>query len=88
MPAEAIGVIAFGELSVHGWDLAQGAGVPFDPDPAGIPAFYELTSGFLGGPNGDQMRGEAFGPAVDVPDDAPIFDRALGVLGRDPHWKA
>jgi uncharacterized protein (TIGR03086 family) len=87
MPAEAIGVITFGELSVHGWDLAQGTGIPFDPDPAGLEAFYELTSGFLGGPNGDEMRGTAFGPAVAVPEAAPTFERALGVLGRDPHWK-
>jgi uncharacterized protein (TIGR03086 family) len=88
MPAEAIGVITFGELSVHGWDLAQGTGIPFDPDPAGLEPFLELTSGFLNGPNGDAMRGTAFGPAVAVPDDAPVFERALGVLGRDPHWKA
>jgi uncharacterized protein (TIGR03086 family) len=88
MPAEAIGVITFGELSVHAWDLSQGTGISFDPDTAGLDAFYELTSGFLGGPNGDAMRGTAFGPAVDVPDDAPTFERALGVLGRDPRWKA
>jgi uncharacterized protein (TIGR03086 family) len=88
MPAEAIGVITFGELSVHAWDLAQGSGIPFDPDPAGIEALFELTSGFLGGPDGDAMRGTAFGPAVDVPGDAAVFERTLGVLGRDPHWKA
>lgn len=88
MPAEAIGVIAYGELTVHGWDLSQGTGIAFDPDPAGLDALYELTSGFLGGPNGDAMRGTAFGPAVDVADDAPILDRTLGVLGRDPQWKA
>ena len=88
MPAEAIGVITFGEMTVHAWDLSQGTGIPFDPDPTGLEAFYELTSGFLGGPNGDAMRGTAFGPAVDVPEDAPIFERALGVLGRDPRWKA
>lgn len=88
MPAEAIGVITFGELSVHAWDLSQATGIPFDPDPAGVEAFYELTSGFLGGPDGDQMRGTAFGPAVPVAENAPIFERALGVLGRDPRWKA
>ena len=88
MPAEAIGVIAYGELTVHAWDLSQGSGIPFDPDPAGIEALFELTSGFLGGPNGDAMRGTAFGPEVDVADDAPTFERTLGVLGRDPHWKA
>ena len=87
MPAEAVGVIAYGELTVHAWDLSQGSGIPFDPDPAGIEALFELTSGFLGGPNGDAMRGTAFGPAVDVADDAPTFERVLGVLGRDPSWK-
>src|SRR4051794_20539804 len=87
-PAEFIGVICFGELSVHGWDLAQGSGIPFDPDPAGLPPLYELTSQALTGPNGDAMRGAAFGPAVPVADDAPIFERTLGVLGRDPRWKA
>lgn len=88
MPAEMIGVIAYGELTVHSWDLAQGSGIPFDPDPAGIDALYEVTSGALGGPNGDAMRGTAFGPAVPVGDEAPVFERTLGVLGRDPHWKS
>ena len=85
-PAEMIGVMAFGELSVHGWDLARGANRSFEPDPSGVDALHEVTSGALGGPNGDAMRGTAFGPAVPVPDDAPTFDRTLGVLGRDPHW--
>lgn len=86
-PAEVMGVIAFGELSVHGWDLSQGSGIPFEPDPTGITALYELTSQSFTGPNGEAMRGTAFGPAVPVADDAPIFERTLGVLGRDPHWK-
>ena len=86
MPAEAIGVICFGELSVHGWDVAKGSGVDFEPDPAGVETLYAVTSGFLGGPGGDEMRGTAFGPAVPVPDDAPTFDKALGILGRDPNW--
>lgn len=87
-PAEVIGVICFGELSVHGWDLSRGSGIPFDPDPSGVDALYAVTSGAMGGPNSEEIRGTAFGPAVEVADDAPVFERALGVLGRDPHWRA
>jgi hypothetical protein len=30
---------------------------------------------------------EGFKDAVPVPDDAPAFDRALALSGRDPQWK-
>jgi hypothetical protein len=29
-----------------------------------------------------------FGPLVPVPDDAPLFDRLIGLTGRDPSWHA
>lgn len=29
-----------------------------------------------------------YGPVVAVPADAPLQDRVLGLLGRDPHWIA
>jgi uncharacterized protein (TIGR03086 family) len=87
-PAEVIGVVTFGELSVHGWDLSKGTGIRFDPDPTGVAALHELATTTFAGPNGGAMRGTAFGPAVAVADDAGLFDRTLGVLGRNPSWKA
>ena len=32
-------------------------------------------------------RAGLFGPVVKVPDDAPAFDRVLGLAGRDPGWR-
>lgn len=85
-PADFIGVITFGELSVHAWDLSKGTGLPFEPDPTGIGVLYEVTAVTLGGANGDAMRGSAFGPPVPVERDSDVFDRTLGILGRDPRW--
>ena len=30
---------------------------------------------------------QGFAAVVPVPDDAPAFDRALALAGRDPQWK-
>jgi hypothetical protein len=27
-----------------------------------------------------------YGPAVPVPDDAPVVDQLIGFIGRDPAW--
>ena len=41
-------------------------------------------------PDVPQLRGPGapFGPRIDVPADAPPFDRLLGLLGRAPDWTA
>ena len=28
-----------------------------------------------------------YGPAVPAPEDAPVQDRMIGFIGRDPYWK-
>ncbi len=29
-----------------------------------------------------------FGPVLDIPADAPLLDRVIGLSGRDPSWSA
>lgn len=85
LPGAVAGIITFGELTVHGWDLARATGLRFEPDPAGLDALFELASETRG-PGSDVPPGTAFGPVVPVPADAPVIDRVLGLLGRDPGW--
>ena len=83
MPAAEIAVVTLNELVVHGWDLARSTGQPYEPDPADVAAIL----GFLEAFASDEGTPGLFGPAVRVPDDAPAFDRALGLSGRDPGWR-
>jgi uncharacterized protein (TIGR03086 family) len=87
LPSEVAGIVTFGELSVHGWDLAQATGMAFAPDPDGVGPLFELVRQTFEGGN-DARRGPAFGPAVPVAETEPIFDQTLGLLGRDPRWSA
>jgi uncharacterized protein (TIGR03086 family) len=77
------------DLPQHGWDLAMATG----QDATIAPEEIEL----IWGPGDPEQQEKAFGwqraqgwygPRVAVPDDAPLQDRVLGLLGRDPHWRA
>lgn len=86
-PAQLIGIVTFGELLVHGWDLARATDQRFDPDPETlVPLYDQVVSRF--GSGDDSARGRAFAPAVPVPSDASRLDQILGLLGRDPAWTA
>ena len=65
-------------------DLARATGQPYDPDPRDVAAILPFLEAF----GSEQGVPGLFGPAVPVPDDAPAFDRALGLSGRDPAWRA
>jgi uncharacterized protein (TIGR03086 family) len=82
--AEA-GMVALNELVVHGWDLARASGQPYDVDDAAVSACVEFGELFSG-PGTEEMRGDAFGPVVEVPTDATPLDRLVGLMGRDPNW--
>jgi uncharacterized protein (TIGR03086 family) len=84
VPRQLIGDMGYVEVMLHGWDLARGSGqeVEFDDDAAerALEIMDEI---------GEQGRtGGAFGPEVEVADDAPAFARALARSGRDPEWSA
>jgi uncharacterized protein (TIGR03086 family) len=74
------------ELAVHTWDIAHATGqstADLDPAIAELALTWArrtLRPEF----RGDEADGQAFGPEIPVPDDAPIYDRLAGFFGRDP----
>lgn len=87
LPAEMAGRIALNELVLHGWDVASAAGLPYDCDPQALDVSMEFVS-MMSTPGEEAGREGLFGPVVDVPSDAPLLDRVLGLSGRDPSWTA
>jgi uncharacterized protein (TIGR03086 family) len=68
------------ELAVHTWDLARASG----HSPHLDPEVAERGLAFMSSALTPENRGQAFGPAVQVPDDAPIYDRLAAFAGRHP----
>lgn len=85
LPAEIMGTAALDELVLHGWDLARATHQTFTCDPASTAAVLRFTSASAL-PEQAAVREGLFGPVVEVPENAPDFDRALGFAGRDPNW--
>lgn len=74
------------DLPQHGWDLAVATGRDATMDPGEV----ELLWGSLNDDprNWDWQRVSGwYGTPVAVPEDAPLQDRVVGLLGRDPLWK-
>lgn len=74
-------VINLGEVLVHYWDLAKGTGQSCELDPELWATVYGLYRAM---PLDGLRAGGVFGPEVPVPADAPVPDRLLGLLGRQP----
>jgi uncharacterized protein (TIGR03086 family) len=83
-PAEIMGVVAFNELLIHGWDLAVATGQAYRPDDEFVQVSYDFLLQTVDEP---ESRAEIYGPVVPVPDGAPLLDRTVGLAGRDPHWR-
>lgn len=83
LPADVAGIVALDELVIHGWDLAMATDQPAAYDGPGLEAVHEMVQHFR-----SSGIGGLFGPLVDVPDDAPLLDRILGLAGRNPGWES
>lgn len=73
------------DLPQHGWDLAVATG----QDPTIDPDEVDLLWASLNAAKQQwdwQRRSGWYAAPVDVPEDAPLQDRVLGLLGRDPRW--
>ena len=87
LPGEVAGLVALDELVVHGWDVARASGQPYDCDRRSLEAVHGFVAQFSG--SGQEAAREGlFGPVVEVPEDAPLLDRVIGLTGRDPAWSA
>jgi uncharacterized protein (TIGR03086 family) len=83
LPGEVAGVVALDEVVLHGWDLAKAIDRPAGYDGPGLAAVFAVVGHFRSlGVDG------LFGPEVAVPRGAPLFDRTLGLSGRDPAWRS
>ncbi|MBA3278418.1 MAG: TIGR03086 family protein [Geodermatophilaceae bacterium] len=85
LPGDVAGLVALNEVQMHGWDLARATGQRYEVDDELAEAVLPIVTP-TGDSADDAAREGMFGPPVDVPEGAPIFDRALGLAGRDPNW--
>jgi len=68
------------DLVVHGWDLSRATGQDETLPPDEVERVYADALKL-----GDNLRLDGVcGPEVPVPEDAPLQDRLLGLLGRTP----
>jgi uncharacterized protein (TIGR03086 family) len=71
------------DVLMHTWDLARASGQEpgLDPD-----ACAEMLVGMQ--PMDEVLRASGqYGPKVAVSDDAPVADRLMAFVGRDPGWR-
>ena len=80
-PAAGAAMLNLAEVVVHNWDVAKATGQELVIDPAVAQMIYDWGVSIPL----DALRDHgAFGPEVPVPASAPIIDRLVGLLGRQP----
>jgi uncharacterized protein (TIGR03086 family) len=76
-PGWVIANISLSESLVHGWDVATGAGLPYDPPAEAVAEVLSFQEG-----GGEKPPG-AFAAPVRVPPDASPLVRVLAATGRE-----
>ncbi|MEU4236449.1 TIGR03086 family metal-binding protein [Actinoplanes sp. NPDC026619] len=79
-PQQVVGGMALLDLTVHGWDLAQGTGQPYRPDDAAVASLRPLAEQMA--PKAREMG--VFAAMTAFPPDADDFTRLLALTGRKP----
>jgi len=77
---ETWALVALTEVIVHGWDLARATGEALDLPEALLHTCLSHVASFV--PNAPVAS--LWGPAVPVPDDAPVIDHIVAITGRRP----
>jgi uncharacterized protein (TIGR03086 family) len=85
LPGEVAGLVALDELVIHGWDVARATGRTYEVDEGSLEVVHGFVAQFSE-PGMEETRAGLFGPVVEVPADAPLLDRVVGLTGRDPGW--
>ncbi|WBB78016.1 TIGR03086 family metal-binding protein [Micromonospora sp. WMMD882] len=80
MPQEVVGGMLLLDVTVHGWDLAEATGQPYEPDPVVVAALLDLTTALA--PKAREAG--VFDAETPVDPDAEPWPRLLALTGRTP----
>jgi len=82
-PAADVGAMLVMEMVLHGWDVAKATRQEYACDAAVASAVLATVE-----QQAELFRMyHGFADAIEAPQDATAFDRALRLSGRDPAWK-
>ncbi|NNF55615.1 MAG: TIGR03086 family protein [Acidimicrobiales bacterium] len=81
VPGEAaVGLIVADQVT-HAWDLAKATDQPYSPSDELAQFALNTWHGFA---PAEGRTGDAFKPAIEISDDAPLVDRLAAYTGRQP----
>lgn len=81
--ADAVDQFYTADVFMHSWDLGRAGGL----DPGLDEDFAARTLAGMQPIEAMLRDSGQYGPAVPVAEDAPVVDRLMGFIGRDPTWR-